>query len=192
MVLSETALLLGFPRGLRGLYGLLSEVGEVPPLYPERSILHVAFHQLWLHLTGELAAVLSLVVGILGQDDRRVFVAQRRVLEVHHCLLFAFSGFVPSGILGALLRARTAAGDGGEGERDEAHAKQPESCSPFRMARSRTFDVLPQGCLTILSKTGSSQGRLFVAPNTARACAGYILATMTCLGPCCRHLADPA
>jgi hypothetical protein len=127
VVLPETALLLGFPRGLRGLYGLLSEVGEVPPLYPERSILHVAFHQLWLHLTGELAAVLSLVVGILGQDDRRVFVAQRRVLEVHRCLLFAFSGFVPSGIFGALLRARAATGDGGEGEQDEARARSSQS-----------------------------------------------------------------
>ena len=159
MVLPETALLPGFPRGLRGLHGLLSEVGEVPPLYPERSILHVSFHQLWFHLTGELAAVLSLVVGILGQDDRRVFVAQRRVLEVHRCLPFASSGFVPSGIFGALLRARAAAGDGGEGEQGEACAKQPESCSPFRMARSRTFDVLSQGCLTIFSKTRPASGK---------------------------------
>jgi len=167
VVLPEPALLLSRSRGLRGLHGLLPEVGEVPPLYPERPVLHVSFHQLRFHLTGELAAVLSLVVGILGQDDRRVFVAQRRVLEVHRCLLFASTGFVPSGIFGALLHARVAAGDGDEGEQGETSAEQPESYFSFRKARRRTFDILPHKYLAVSSKTGPASGKPRVSAQRA-------------------------
>jgi len=54
VVLSEPALLLVRPRGLGVLYRLLPEVGEVPPLYSECSVLTVPFHQLRFHLTGNL------------------------------------------------------------------------------------------------------------------------------------------
>ncbi len=75
MVLPELALVLGRSGCLRCGPGLLPEVGEVPLLEPQRSILNVSLDQLWFHLTGELAAVPSLVVGVLGQDDRSVLVA---------------------------------------------------------------------------------------------------------------------
>jgi hypothetical protein len=150
VVLPESVLLLGYPRGLGGLYGLLPQVGEVPPLYPERSVFHVPFYQLRFHLTGELAAERSLVVGVLGQDDRRILVAQRWVFEVYRSLLFTSRRFVFRGRFGTLLRVRAAAGDSEDGEQNEACAEQPVSHSPSRMAHYQTFDVA-QRYLTVSS-----------------------------------------
>src|SRR5918994_2318438 len=137
MVLPELSLLLGCPGSDSGLTAFFTEVGEVPPLQPQRPGLDKSSLQFRFDLTGELAAVRSLVVCVLGYYDRCVLIPQTGVLEGNPGLRLPRLGLrslyrgllILVGLFCALLPGCAAAGDSGEEYDQHKPREERPGCS---------------------------------------------------------------